>query len=217
MLPFLLLVVLTCSNSLSNNHSFCLSQTWVQSSRSSCVNSFPICWRLTSWLWKRSMGIRWPAGACWSTSRWAHVWLMIILISILLSCILKKRFFTNLSGIYQDISGRRPSTPQIHATGNAVLLIYGIHLGPVTKCHVVELMFWLIQATAEANNLAAVASAKDQYYKNMEKVRLLHAHYMYNVLHTHYTVCTISTVPFKRSIHHIIAEWKLILILGLCE
>lgn len=26
------------------------------------------------------------------------------------------------------------------------------------------------QATAEANNLAAVASAKDQYYKNMEKV-----------------------------------------------
>lgn len=31
-------------------------------------------------------------------------------------------------------------------------------------------MFWLIQATAEANNLAAVASAKDQYYKNMEKV-----------------------------------------------
>lgn len=27
-----------------------------------------------------------------------------------------------------------------------------------------------MQATAEANNLAAVASAKDQYYKNMEKV-----------------------------------------------
>lgn len=26
------------------------------------------------------------------------------------------------------------------------------------------------QATAEANNLAAVAAAKDQYYKNMEKV-----------------------------------------------
>lgn len=26
------------------------------------------------------------------------------------------------------------------------------------------------QATAEANNLAAVATAKDQYYKNMEKV-----------------------------------------------
>ncbi len=59
-------------------------------------------------------------------------------------------------------------------------------------------MFWLIQATAEANNLAAVASAKDQYYKNMEKVSLLHTHHMYNVLHTHYTVCTISTVPFKR-------------------
>lgn len=29
------------------------------------------------------------------------------------------------------------------------------------------------QATAEANNLAAVATAKDQYYKNMEKVRSL--------------------------------------------
>lgn len=29
-----------------------------------------------------------------------------------------------------------------------------------------------MQATAEANNLAAVASAKDQYYKNMEKVRM---------------------------------------------
>ncbi|TSP25404.1 Atlastin-3 [Bagarius yarrelli] len=28
----------------------------------------------------------------------------------------------------------------------------------------------MLQATAEANNLAAVASAKDQYYKNMEKV-----------------------------------------------
>lgn len=27
-----------------------------------------------------------------------------------------------------------------------------------------------MQATAEANNLTAVASAKDQYYKNMEKV-----------------------------------------------
>lgn len=26
------------------------------------------------------------------------------------------------------------------------------------------------QATAEANNLAAVATAKDQYYKSMEKV-----------------------------------------------
>ena len=26
------------------------------------------------------------------------------------------------------------------------------------------------KATAEANNLAAVATAKDQYYKNMEKV-----------------------------------------------
>lgn len=30
------------------------------------------------------------------------------------------------------------------------------------------------QATAEANNLAAVATAKDQYYKNMEKVGSLH-------------------------------------------
>lgn len=29
------------------------------------------------------------------------------------------------------------------------------------------------QATAEANNLAAVAAAKDQYYKNMEKVSLV--------------------------------------------
>uniref|UniRef100_A0A8C1AUB2 Atlastin 3 n=1 Tax=Cyprinus carpio carpio TaxID=630221 RepID=A0A8C1AUB2_CYPCA len=48
-------------------------------------------------------------------------------------------YFKVSSRIYQDISGRRPSTPQIHAT-------------------------------AEANNLAAVASAKDQYYKNMEKV-----------------------------------------------
>jgi hypothetical protein len=28
------------------------------------------------------------------------------------------------------------------------------------------------KATAEANNLAAVAAAKDQYYKNMEKVGL---------------------------------------------
>lgn len=28
------------------------------------------------------------------------------------------------------------------------------------------------QATAEANNLAAVATAKDQYNKNMEKVSL---------------------------------------------
>eukprot|EP00063_Salmo_salar_P078207 XP_014053042.1 PREDICTED: atlastin-3-like [Salmo salar] len=28
----------------------------------------------------------------------------------------------------------------------------------------------MLQATAEANNLAAVAAAKDQYYKNMEKV-----------------------------------------------
>uniref|UniRef100_A0A4W4GXD7 GB1/RHD3-type G domain-containing protein n=1 Tax=Electrophorus electricus TaxID=8005 RepID=A0A4W4GXD7_ELEEL len=28
----------------------------------------------------------------------------------------------------------------------------------------------MLQATAEANNLAAVASAKDQYYKNMEKI-----------------------------------------------
>lgn len=30
--------------------------------------------------------------------------------------------------------------------------------------------FSVHQATAEANNLAAVAAAKDQYYKNMEKV-----------------------------------------------
>lgn len=35
---------------------------------------------------------------------------------------------------------------------------------------VINLICWLMQATAEANNLAAVASAKDQYYKNMEKV-----------------------------------------------
>lgn len=31
-----------------------------------------------------------------------------------------------------------------------------------------------MQATAEANNLAAVASAKDQYYNNMEKVGMWH-------------------------------------------
>ncbi len=84
-LPFLCYL---CPNSLSNNHSICHSQMWLQSSRNSWVNSFPTCWRLMSWLWKRSMGIRWPAGACWSTSRWAHTWLMIILISILLSSIL---------------------------------------------------------------------------------------------------------------------------------
>lgn len=36
----------------------------------------------------------------------------------------------------------------------------------------ISVMCWLMQATAEANNLAAVASAKDQYYKNMEKVSM---------------------------------------------
>lgn len=35
-------------------------------------------------------------------------------------------------------------------------------------------VFFFHQATAEANNLAAVATAKDQYYKNMEKVGFLH-------------------------------------------
>ncbi len=79
--------------SFSNNHSLYCSQMWLQSLRNSCVNSFPTCWRQMSWLWKRSMGIRWPAGACWSTSRWAHTWLLIILISILLSSILKEFFF----------------------------------------------------------------------------------------------------------------------------
>ncbi len=62
-------------------------------------------------------------------------------------------------------------------------------------------MFWLIQATAEANNLAAVASAKDQYYKNMEKVRLLPG-MCYTLI-----ICTISTVPLKRLIY-IVAEWN---------
>lgn len=33
-----------------------------------------------------------------------------------------------------------------------------------------DVAFPFHQATAEANNLAAVAAAKDQYYKNMEKV-----------------------------------------------
>lgn len=34
----------------------------------------------------------------------------------------------------------------------------------------IYVVFLFHQATAEANNLAAVAAAKDQYYKNMEKV-----------------------------------------------
>uniref|UniRef100_A0A6Q2YH52 GB1/RHD3-type G domain-containing protein n=1 Tax=Esox lucius TaxID=8010 RepID=A0A6Q2YH52_ESOLU len=34
----------------------------------------------------------------------------------------------------------------------------------------------MLMATAEANNLAAVAAAKDQYYRNMEKVGLLSTH-----------------------------------------
>lgn len=33
-----------------------------------------------------------------------------------------------------------------------------------------DVSFPFYQATAEANNLAAVAAAKDQYYKAMEKV-----------------------------------------------
>lgn len=76
-------------------------------------------------------------------------------------------------GIYQDLSGRGAATPQIHVTGT-VLPLPNIPLHPqlhITAGRIHNVTHGVcLQATAEANNLAAVAAAKDLYNRKMEVV-----------------------------------------------
>jgi len=63
----------------------------------------------------------------------------------------------------------------------------------------------MLQATAEANNLAAVAIAKDNYTKEMEQVNsnIVHIIFIDDAIISHIKLFTISEVYLDMSIQHI--------------
>lgn len=74
------------------------------------------------------------------------------------------------AGLYKDLSRGGAASSKVNAAGwfpppfLLILIIFS---------ELIDFFFFfaVVQATAEANNLTAVAGAKDLYSKNMEKVR----------------------------------------------
>lgn len=83
-----------------------------------------------------------------------------------------------ISGIHQNIPGGGAAASEVHATGVSSLffcIVTCLHFRLKSHIAISQTIMMFVspstsQATAEANNLAAVAAAKDLYNKKMEEV-----------------------------------------------
>ncbi len=107
-------------------------------------------------------------------------------------------FLFPLSGIYQDISGRTFHT-LIHARGTMQFYWYLVFICDLSQDVILNKCFWLIQLQQRPITLR-LWRQQNQYTEYGEGQPVAHSSYVQCVTHLIITVCTISTVPFKRLI-----------------